>query len=284
MSEQENHPEPSNPNEKVNFFGRQVTRAQMEPFLKFYDADHQLTTEDRKTMATELKWVSNSAQMWGMFDASLAFFAPTFYRRYTTSKVTKVAESWRNMPVRNFIHKPFLSVFLGTATYFVSIVYHAKTSLDYQVGLLSKEIGDREYTPEQVEAKKRQLSVWKTMVPSQMTFYYLYYWKSSTDPSLVLKNPLSMTENPHEVHYVPPAEQEDHQHRTPFGTHQDPEAPHWAKIRAANGFAGASEPEKESSSLFDDVLEDPITAEQIETAPEVPETKKSAWDRIRRGN
>lgn len=263
----------SNSNEKVNFFGKQVTRAQLQPFVKFYEADHNLTTEDRKVMATELNWISNSSQIWGMLDASLAFFAPTFYRRFMNSKTSKVAENVRNMPVRRFIHRPFLSTMIGTATFFVSVIYHNKNLLDYTVTLLDKEIASNEFNQDQREAKKRQLGVWKTMVPTQMTFYYLYYWKTSNDPSLVLKDPRTMMENPHEVHYIPPPQQN-------HGQHHENEAPQWAKIRAANGFLSSEDEKKDESEdegLLDGMLEDP--KEEVDSEP-----KRSAWDRVRRGN
>lgn len=286
MSDEEKH----DPNEKVTFFGKQVTRAQIEPFVKFYNADHNLSADDRKVMATELNWISNSSQLWGMFDASLAFFAPTFYRRYTTAKATNVVESWRNLPVRRFIHRPFLSTMIGTLTYFVSVVYHSKTSLDYQVALLEKEITSPQTAPEESEAKKRQLQVWKTMVPTQMTFYYLYYWKSSQDPSLILKDPRTMTQNPHEVHYLPPPEAAEHP-KLPFA-HAEPEreAPHWAKIRASNGFA-ASEQGSSDDEPKEEIPEPEVSAggsyEDVETSLPIsdkPEPKRSAWDRVRRGN
>lgn len=297
MSDEE---KPADPNEKVTFFGKQVTRAQIEPYIKFYDADHHLTPDDRKTMATELNWISTSSQLWGMFDASLAFFAPTFYRRYTTAKATKVAELWRNMPVKRFIHRPFVSTMMGTLTYFLSVIYHSKNSLDYQVSLLEREITAPETEQEDAESKRRQLTVWKTMVPTQMTFYYLYYWKSSQDPLLVLKDPRTMTLNPHEIHYMPPKEAENT--GIVEGQHDHvKEAPHWAKIRASNGFAQAEvadsrkvddieeisneEPEKSHREQSDGVENDVGGLESpVSTIEEKSEPKRSAWDRVRRGN
>lgn len=269
----EENPE-ANSNEKVSFFGKQVTRGQLQPFVKFYEADHNLTTEDRKTMAADLNWISTSSQIWGTLDASLAFFAPTFYRRYMNTKTSKVAESFRNMPVRRFIHRPFLSTMLGTATFFVSVIYHNKNLLDYTVSMLDKEIAGTELTEDQKEAKRRQLGVWKTMVPTQMTFYYVYYWKTSKDPAQVLKDPRTMTENPHEVHYIPPNE---HSHGE---IHR--EAPQWAKIRAANGFLEADEVKKgESEEGLGDGGVEPIGESIDVEEPKVVEKPKSAWDRVR---
>lgn len=267
----EENPEVTNSNDKVNFFGRQVSRGQLQPFVKFYEADHKLTTEDRKTMAADLNWISTSSQIWGMLDASLAFFAPTFYRRYMNLKSSKGAESFRTMPVRRFIHRPFLSTMIGTATFFVSVIYHNKNLLDYTRSMLDKEIAGTELTPDQKEAKKRQLSVWNTMIPTQMTFYYVYYWKTSSDPSLVLKDPRTMAENPHEVHFIPPAEHSGESQR---------EAPQWAKIRAANGFQDVDDRKETpelSEELGDGALEPVAEAEEGKPA-------RSAWDRVRRGN
>lgn len=271
----EENPE-ANSNEKVSFFGKQVTRGQLQPFVEFYEADHNLTTEDRKTMAADLNWISTSSQIWGTLDASLAFFAPTFYRRYMNTKTSKVAESFRNMPVRRFIHRPFLSTMLGTATFFVSVIYHNKNLLDYTVSMLDKEIAGTELTEDQKEAKKRQLGVWKTMVPTQMTFYYVYYWKTSKDPAQVLKDPRTMTENPHEVHYIPPNE---HSH----GETQR-EAPQWAKIRAANGFLEPDEVKKgESEEGLGDGGVEPIGESMDMEEPKQVEKPKSAWERVRGG-
>lgn len=266
MSESEN---PSS-EDKITFLGRQYTRAQMEPYIKFYEADRYLNKQDRKVMASELNWITTSAQLWGMFDASLAFFVPTAYRRFTTAKRTQVVETWRNMPVRQFIHRPFVSMAIGTVTYFLSLVYHAKTLLDYQVALTTKEIAEDSHL-EESEGKKRRLNVWKSMSPSQVSLYYLYYLRSSEEPALALKDPRELAANPHEVVYIPPRE------NSRSRAEPEREEPHWANIRAANGFSKTSqtlERENDADSL------DPFSEPETES----PDTPTSAWDKIRRGN
>lgn len=252
-----------NPNDKINFYGRQVTRAQLEPFLEFYKADHQLTMQDRQIMASDLEKVRNTSVIWGMLDASIAFFAPTMYRRYTTSKTSVQGETWRKMPVRKIIHRPFLSVAIGTAIYFGSIFYHAKTQIDSQVDKLRVAAASSSGSETESASLKRMLDVWQHMLPSQITFYYLYYWKSSKDPSSILKDPSTMTQDAHEVHYIPPP----HEKRGFGGFVAEPEEkhlPHWEKIRKENGFV---EP-----NVSDEKLED-ATSE-----------KRNSWEKIRKGN
>lgn len=283
MSEEE---KPSNPNERVTLYGREVTLAQMEPIIKFYDADHQLTEADRKVMFTDVNWMSNTSRLWGMVDASLVFFAPTFYRRYTTSKLTNVAEQWRNMPLRQFIHRPFLSAMIGTVTYFVSVLYHTRIRIDHKVDLLNKEIYTEGTTHEEAEAKKRRLAVWKSMMAREMTFYYIYYWNTSRNPAHVLKDPREIAKNPHEIHYMPPSETAENQ-RLLFAAapEHETEAPHWAKIRAANGFVASKHDEHEDNSAeIDGVLEDHFEDLQGGTKLKSVEPKRSAWDRVRKGN
>lgn len=265
-----------NPNEKVNFYGRKVSRAQLEPLVEFYKADHELTAQDRKIMASDLEKVRNTSVMWGMLDASLAFFVPTMYQRYVSSKTAIQGDALRKIPVRRFIHRPMLSMVIGTAVYFTSILYTANKLINSQVDKLTTAVSASE-SEEESERLKRLLSVWKSMLPSQVTFYYLYYWKSSQDPSFILKDPVKMAQNPHEVHYIPPA----HHKRLIGGFVSEPELekhlPHWEQIRKENGFIESEQrediPEMEDSTISETPLPD-----------DSANKPKSAWERIRKGN
>lgn len=265
-----------NPNEKVSFYGRKVSRAQLEPLVKFYQADHELTHQDRQIMASDLEKVRNTSVMWGMLDASLAFFVPTMYRRYVNSKVTKQAESLVKIPVRRFIHRPMLSVVIGTAVYFTSILYNANKQINSQVDKLTTSVSAGESEAES-SSLKRMLNVWQTMLPSQVTFYYLYYWKSSQDPSFILKDPVKMTQNPHEVHFIPPA-----QHKRQFGGFSsEPELektlPHWEQIRKENGFVETQQNEELPEEEIGNITETPLPEDTTDKP-------KSAWERLRKGN
>lgn len=274
-----------NPNETVNFYGRKVSRSQLEPLVEFYKADHELTAQDRNRMAADLEKVRNTSVMWGMLDASLAFFGPTMYRRYVTSKATKEAESLRKIPVRRFIHRPMLSVVIGTAVYFTSILYNANKQINSQVDKLTTAVSASESEAES-ESLKRMLNVWKSMLPSQVTFYYLYYWKSSQDPSFILKDPVKMTQNPHEVHFIPPS-----QHKRLFGgfvsdLELDKHLPHWEQIRKENGFVPNEQTQNvpgAENSVSD--AENGVMSEVESPVSEAPSTRPgSAWERIRKGN
>lgn len=266
----------NNPNDIINFYGRKVSQAQLEPLVKFYNVDRELTTEDRQTMVSDLEKVRNTSLVWGVLDGSLAFFVPTMYRRYVSSKGAKPAEALSKTPVRRFIHRPLLSVAIGSLAYFTSILYNVDKQIKKQVEGLSASVSAAESEAESASLK-RMLGVWKNMFPSQITFYYMYYWKTSRDPSFILKDPVQLTQNPHEVHFIPPAQQK----RTFGGFVSEPEqqknSPHWDQIRKENGFAEEKAgplPEAE----IENVSELPSDSEQAAEKP------TSAWERLRKGN
>lgn len=232
-----------NSSDTVNFYGKQLPKAKLEPFFKFYDADHKLTPQERQLMASDLDSIRSTLILWGFFDGSLAFFAPTFYRNFLELK--KSGQLPGVKPIRRFVHRPMLSTAIGSVAYFVSIYFHAQRSISFYTLRLQSQV----LAGENTESNQRRLDVWKTFTPSQVTFYYLYYRKLSQDLGFVLPDPRNT--KPHDVYYRPPEHEKHHETK-----------PHWDEIRRQNGFEGRDHDDTASGSVGGNA---------------------SAWDKIRRG-
>lgn len=261
---------------------QKMTSKQFDASVKFYEADHQLTKDDRLDLSKDLQDVVFKSSLIGYLSGIGNFFLPTIADRFQSKKVGNVVKQGRFQFPR--IQKPFFSFFLGLAT----MMFMHQLVSKYQ---FSKQI-------ERLEAdssKSRQAEVWKAMDYHLASLFYLYYRKTAQNPTFTIKDPRSFTQhNAHEVHYDPPSKNTHFTKALGIGDEsmsQNSNLSHWDRIRLANGFYPTeSKPESESPEFQSNESEPFLSSTQegssasVDAPSQAPNTKKTAWDRIREGS
>lgn len=253
-----------------------LSPSQFQASVKFYEADHQLTMDDRRDIANDLQTVVPKIGIASNLSAITGFFGLTLYDRLKNRNPTQLLKVEPNpLLTRRFVKQPFVSFCIGL----ICMVLGGEVTARYQ---FSSKINQLLMSPE----KQRQLNVWNTLDYHQASLFFMYYKKSSEDPSFILKDPRKFTEKElHEVHYSKPVPKSPN---GVFGRHDDrvvvdPESKHltqWEEIRRANGFAPAS------TQIVSEDSDDPFSyssdAPSDDTSDE-PSAPQSAWERVRQG-
>lgn len=261
---------------------QKMTSKQFDASVKFYEADHRLTKQDRLDLSKDLQDVVFKSSLIGYLSGIGNFFLPTIIDRFRSKKAGAVANQGRFQFPR--IQKPFFSFFLGLST----MMFMHQLVSKYQ---FSKNI-------ERLEAdssKSRQVEVWKAMDYHLASLFYLYYRKTAQNPSFTIKDPRSFTlHNVHEVHYDPPSKNTHFTKALGIGDEsmsQNSNLSHWDRIRLANGFYPTESTSDNESPEFQSNESDPFlsnpnddTSASVNTPTQESNTKKTAWDRIREGS
>lgn len=240
-----------------------LTPSQFNASVHFYEADLQLTPEDRNEIANGLKSVMLYSTIIGYTSGIAVLLLPTAY-----SKIQKIPPKVINRPgmppFTPRIYKPFLSFMLGLST----LLFVNQKTAKYQ---FQQKINETSANA----SKENQLRTWKAMDYHQSGMFYLYYMKTSQDPSFIIPDPRTVTKAKlHEVQYHPPQHVKKHGDDEYYPNDIVAQSQsHWDKIRSQNGF---TKPSAQEPSILDVDL-DGLNDEKVEEKP------KSAWDSIRKG-
>lgn len=247
---------------------QKLTPQQFDASIKFYEADKELKPEDRGEVAKDLQSIMYKTAFIGYGSAIGNFFLPTIVNRFQRPPIPTAPTN----KVKPIIHKPFLSFIIGLTAMLITNQQVAK----YQ---FSKKIDSFEAEP----SKKNQLEVWKAMDYHQASLFFLYYRKTTDNPSFVVKDPRSYTgKSLHEVHYDPPSKDRHFTKTLGIGQEEDSEKgvlSHWDQIRISNGFT----PSQVSSTPENDQQFQPSSDQANDDNNYEPEQNKPAttWDKIR---
>ena len=143
-----------------------LTPEQFEKCVKFYEADNQLTTEDRLKMRDELQLIIVGHRLVSYGAGMVGFLAPTIYYRFILKKIPNKI---------SFVQKPFLSFILGLTNMLIYSSISRKKGLEnkLQSGALNE----------------RQANAWRNMDWFNAPTFYAYYSKTAIDPKFKLKDP-----------------------------------------------------------------------------------------------
>ncbi|CAH6720876.1 hypothetical protein CLIB1444_04S09912 [[Candida] jaroonii] len=214
-----------------------LSKDQFNASVKFYEADSQLSHENRVSLESHLKGTLLKIGLVSYTVATLGFSGPSIYKRFYLGGPTKL------------IHRPFLSFLTGVSSL-----------------IMGNELAGRYYyqrKSEELKSQTLEYDAWNAMERHQLSLFYLYYLKTSQDESYKVKDPRSFRSNDlHQVHYNPPKKQPnpkpmfgeseapamgsegsesigsetlDPQSNGAFGT-SDSELSTWERIRIANGY------------------------------------------------
>lgn len=243
-----------------------LTPSQFNASVHFYEADLKLTPEDRNEIANDLKSVMLYSTILGYSSGIGVLLLPTIYSK--VQKIPRPVISRPGMPpFTPRIYKPFLSFMMGLSALLVVNQQVAKYKFQQKINETSANY-----------SKENQLQTWKAMDYHQSGMFYLYYMKTSQDPSFIIPDPRTVTKAKlHEVQYHPPKKTKKHGEDDyyPNDTLDHTTQSHWDKIRSQNGF---TKPEVNDSSILDvdiDGLND--------DDKKVLEKPRSAWDNVRKG-
>lgn len=265
-------------NGTVTVLGRKFSVKDFKPLMRFYNADKELTPEDRVVLAEDLGLARNITLMWTLLDTSMAFLAPTLYQRYRERGNPPVLPPGVRRPP---FYKPFLSSIIATGIYFVSYYYHGMNHKAYRIAELSIQSGDSALTEQQRDSKKRMLNVWEAIEPTKFTLFAFYYYETAANPAMILQNPMSfVSSDPHHVNYFPPPEGGKIGF---FGgkEHKEETGEAWEKLREANGFTTPAHQQKLEGNLL--TIPDPQDEHPKDDLSVEKETKKeSAWEKLRK--
>lgn len=256
----------SDPSKGENPLKKKLTKEQFDASVKFYEADHSLTPEDRDDIANDLQSILFKTSIIGYTGGMLGFLSPTAYYRFVKH---------RSIPanaIRPWVYKPGLSFLLGLMT--LTVVHPPVTK--YYFNQFKGQLQDK---PE----KSRQLNAWNTFDYHQAGLFYVYYRSSAKNPALILEDPRSYTmEKLHQVRYIPT---HDEQIRQKHG-----QLSHWDQLRIQNGFEPSQQPEvdnntsKQEPDFFND--NDPAQEPNQDKEHQFSfdsdnQNQKSKWDEIR---
>lgn len=293
---------------EISIFGRTIKAQHLGPLMKFYEADHPLTTDERRELAKDISNGRLVSLLWASIDCLIAFLAPTAYKRFTdrragnpppagaagtaaTGNATFTGNTAGTLPRvpngavrRPVFHRPVLSTLLAMGVYFTSLYVHGRKHQEWRIGELEKEYSDGTLSQEERESKHRLAAVWKALSPAQLLLFAEYYAQTARNPAMKLKSPKEVAaEGPHAVHYMPPPERSIGEGFGGFAkTHVDEKpAPHWEKIREVNGF-GKPVPNGSSPELANFGTDGSRVDDLTPPEPELQPT--SAWERLRKSN
>lgn len=262
------------PTHEQNPLLQKLTPKQFNAGVKFYEADQQLNTQDRKELSDDLGKIVTRTAVGSYFCGMLGFFGLTGYNRLVNPRkgLNVLPDPLKRGRV---IHQPFLSFLIGLTTMIATNEMTGRY-------LFSKKIEQLKDNPN----GQNQLQVWQAMDHHQASLFFLYYKRTSEDASFILKDPRSFTEKSlHEVHYRPPMakshknsvlgrENEDSNFER-VGPHS-----HWEQIRIANGF---TPPDASDSNVNNDTSSN-TDSNVVERPESDPKSRPvSAWDKVRQG-
>ncbi|KAI3404169.2 hypothetical protein KGF56_003069 [Candida oxycetoniae] len=295
-----------------NYLQNKLSPQQFQESIDFYEADRQLTVEDRLRLTKELQSILVSNNLIGYSAGMVGLLVPTIYYKLIKKQSPNKL---------SFIQKPLFSFFFGFAN--MMVVSSIVERRSYYDVLNNGTLNDR------------QLNVWKRMDWQKVPAFFYYYLKSSKDPRFKLRDPRSITVDPitkrpiETISTIPndpitkrPIEKFQNSETTPqrrvefnpqayrekefqndsvgdfkpdfvngVGLNDHQQLSHWDQIRLANGFDVTADKTSVSPPITPPSFgllgnEDNISSEQESSSrqdfvEQAPQKQQSAWDRIR---
>ncbi|EGW31903.1 uncharacterized protein SPAPADRAFT_61006 [Spathaspora passalidarum NRRL Y-27907] len=222
---------------------------QIQASIKFYEADHELTHEERLKITQDLQYMVGKSNIVTLGATIAGSLSPTVYYRYIKKQVPAGAR---------FIVYPGLSFFLGLGNLF----------------LVNNMYGRYQFNQKQNEVHDPKLQrVWDSMDYRTLAIFYIYYLRSSADPNAIMKDPRSITrEDIYGVKVDPNMAEKVNQPKDTYSEY----ATRWNEIRQEEVKHEQELPEikkYDNDDIFD--FDKPRT----ETSDQ--EDHQSAWDKIR---
>lgn len=184
--------------------------------LEFYDADQELTQEDRVQIRDDLKEVLVGDNLASYGSGLIGFLMPTLYMRFFRKGLVNG---------KSFFQKPVLSGAIGLANMMVTHRVYSQKLFNEKMNL---------------GLPQRQLNVWKAMEQRLLGVYMFYYAKTAQDPKFKLEDPREYTEeNRLKVRFDPEKYREGHPQ----------ELSTWDRIRLSNGY----DITEEKKTAWDDI-------------------------------
>lgn len=263
------------PTNEQNPLLQRLTPKQFNASVNFYEGDKDLTVHDREQIANDLGKVVTRTAVGSYLSGFLGFFALTGYKRLVNPKRGLSISPDPLRPGR-FVHQPFLSFLIGLTTMIATNEVSGRYQFHNKLEQLQQDL-----------RKQNQYRVWQAMDHHQASLFFLYYKRSSEDPSVILKDPRKFTEKSlHEVQYRPPKPKSNA--NSVLGRQDDSrqienpdtkELTHWEQIRIANGFTVNPTNTNTSTSSTGPDESDEANSETSEST-----STGTSWDRIRQNN
>lgn len=248
-----------------------IMQRDMPMAIKFWEADHVLKQEDRKTLAQDLFNI-NSFAVSGALAVSMGMLAgPTIQDRIVRRRIGPTGKLPPNMPLRPPLFKsPLLSLGMGIIGFQAVLTLSVFTLFSLKRSSVSKEANSGS-----AEAEKagRLLNVWNAIPWPQSMFWGQYYEITSRDPGFTMKDPRTLTEEDvHRPYYRPESEV------IGFGKPQEPaqkDTSEWQHLREIN-FPNATK-HTDQADLDNDLFPNFDESKSTNSKP------RSRWDEIREG-
>lgn len=285
----------------LTVMGKTIPPQQAKSLLNFFEADHQLTLEDRGILADDLVNARSRQLISGMLTSLIALFTPSVIKHYRDQARAKLIGS--TSVKRPVFANPSASISIACLVYFATMYFSGKVSMDLKIEQLSHEQVDYLLDEKSRESKTRQLSVWKAISADRLPLFAYYYQDTAVNPDHIMKDPRKMAA---EQSYLPNS---SNTRGSVIDSVQLQHPSAWSQVRQKNGFSDTSgqfdtlitnqgdgsiieymsaqnENDGYSSAYSSDdsheLLDSPPSFLE---KPNKEESKPlSAWDRVRRGN
>lgn len=259
-----------------------LTPQQQQLGVALYEADKDLTPQDRQIIANDLRSMTTRANLWTLVDATAAFFIPTAYRSFKMKSQKVPASEFLKQPV---IHRKPLSAAIGFAVLLAAFPMELTYRWQNKINSLAAQ---RPSFPGEVPTEsERQLKMWKAMPQYQAALFYGYMSKTARDQSHVFQDPRqfhgdSMFQDLKDGKDGKSWDVEGSDAGSTLGAVQDSGLPHWDHIREENGFRPVTGLQSDKTGFQSD-SEFQGTKEFLAVPESDPPVKRSAWDAVRSG-
>lgn len=286
----------------LTVMGRTIPPQQVKSLLRFYEADHQLTPEDRGILADDLVAARSRQLISGMLTSLIALFTPSMMKHFRDQARAKATGA--TAPTRPVFARPGLSISVACLTYFITMLYSGKVSMDLKIELLGREKADYLLEEHARLSKVRQFNVWKSLSADRLPLFAYYYQDTAVNPDHIMKDPRKLAaEHPNAGTYQPNSSTTQE-----FVIDSEKHTSAWSQIRQQNGIIdtprqldklsrgsqeGSIDDYMSPQKNYEDYSTFYSSNESREYLGEVPsyldkENKEdakslSAWDRVRRG-
>lgn len=286
----------------LTVMGRTIPPQQAKSLLRFYEADSQLTLEDRGALADDLVSARSRQLISGLLASLLALFTPSMIKHFRDQGGAK--STGQAAPKRPVFARPGLSISIACLTYFMTMFYSGKVSMDLKIEQLSREQANYLLEEDIRQSKVRQYNVWKSLSADRLPLFAYYYQDTAVNPDHIMKDPRKLAaDHPNAGSYQPNSTSS---RGSAIVTEEHPST--WSHIRQQNGFndtprqfdelvtnqhgdpnyddVGSKRDNEDYSSFFslNDTLEVVGEKPTFSGILDKEDSKPlSAWERVRRG-
>lgn len=181
------HNSESRSDESLTIMGRSIPPEHLKPLLRFYEADHQLTSNERARLAEDLVMARRTLISSGMVFSTMTLFIPSMAKHYRENGFTLPGR--RPATRLPFFYKPFWSAALAAGAYFFSVYFTGKATVDSKILQLNSKLCDSLMDDEQKQSTSRILNVWKSLNVEKLPLFAFYYEDTVLHPDHIMKDP-----------------------------------------------------------------------------------------------